>query len=251
MMELFARETGGEGPSVVFLHGFGGSHRDWNPVMQALDGRLHLIAYDLPGHGRSLGWPGAGPAKVAARAVLADLERRDVPPAHLVGHSMGGAVAMLAGLFAPERVASLTLLSPGGFGPEINGRLLRRLAEARDAGTLRLLLENMFGWGIPVPEEAVESAMALRATPGQSEMLSRIAGAMLEGGVQGEIPRDLMERLAMPVDVVWGTRDNVLPAAQAERLPAHLRVRLVEGAGHMLHHEACDLVARLVREAAV
>src|SRR5690606_18296524 len=129
------------------------------------------IAYDLPGHGGSLNYPGAGSAKTAANAVLDDLRSRGIERAHLVGHSMGGAVASLVALFDAKRVASLTLLAPGGFGPDINRRLLTRYAAAETREQLTACLEAMTGWYSPVPEETVEHLLTARAVPGQREML--------------------------------------------------------------------------------
>src|SRR5690606_15372767 len=124
----------------------------WGAIQERLASEAATLAYDLPGHGGSFSYEGAGPAKVAATAILADLDARGVASAHLVGHSMGGAIAALMAIFQPQRVASLTLLSPGGFGPEINQRLLKRYAAAADEAALLLCLEAMFGWFSAVPE---------------------------------------------------------------------------------------------------
>ncbi|MGT2467378.1 alpha/beta fold hydrolase [Mesorhizobium atlanticum] len=98
--------------------------------MRPLAAEARVLAYDLPGHSHSLQCEGMGGAKPAARAILADLAARQLTKVHLVGHSMGGAVATLMALADSGRVASLTLLAPGGFGPEINAALLRRYAAA-------------------------------------------------------------------------------------------------------------------------
>ena len=110
---LGARVMGNGGRTVVLLHGFGGSHSTWTDIQPALARDATVIAYDLPGHARSLDYPGAGPATVAAKAVAADLTAGGRGRVHLVGHSMGGAVATLIAMRSPERVASLTLLAPG------------------------------------------------------------------------------------------------------------------------------------------
>ena len=250
-MALFVSEMGtGQGAPVVLLHGFGGSHAAWEPIRRGLVGAARTLAYDLPGHGGSFDFPGAGPAKVAASAILADLEARGIPAAHLVGHSMGGAVAALMAILAPERAASLTLLAPGGFGPEINHRLLTRYAAAADAAALLPCLEAMFGWYSPVPDEAVAQLLAARAEPGRVEKLVEIAGGLAKDGRQGQLPRDRLEALAMPVAVVWGGLDNVLPARQAGQLPARFSLRLFPDLGHMLPEEAPGAMAAIVRETA-
>ena len=137
---------GGAGPkTIIFLHGFGACCEIWRDVMASLAAEARLLAYDLPGHGQSLECEGIGGAKPAARAILADLAARRLGKVHLVGHSMGGAIATLMALADPSRVASLTLLAPGGFGPEINAGLLRRYAAANGRKEIRACLAAMSG----------------------------------------------------------------------------------------------------------
>lgn len=250
-MALFVHETGGgEGAPVVLLHGFGGSHRIWSPIHERLAAQARVLAYDLPGHGGSFDHPEAGPAKVAANAILADLEARGIAAAHLVGHSMGGAIAALMALFQPARVASLTLLSPGGFGPEINHRLLSRYAGAADAAELAPYLEAMYGWFSAVPEGLAAELIAARAGPGRREKLAEMASGLAKDGRQGALPREKLAALASPVTVVWGGLDNVLPVRQADDLPAHWSLRLFPDLGHMLPEEAPDAMLEIIRETA-
>ncbi|MCP4318771.1 MAG: alpha/beta fold hydrolase [Hyphomicrobiales bacterium] len=132
---LFAVEEGqGESAPIVFLHGFGAGAHVWADVQNAFAGELHTLAYDLPGHGRSLNATGFERSRKMAGAITEDLAGRGVGKVHLVGHSMGGAVATLIALRTPDIVASMTLLAPGGYGPEINHCLLRRYAIGYNAG---------------------------------------------------------------------------------------------------------------------
>lgn len=250
-MTLFVKQAGaGEGAPVVLLHGFGSSHQVWAPIQERLAAETATLAYDLPGHGGSYPYEGAGPAKVAATAILADLEARGISAAHLVGHSMGGAIAALMAIFSPQRVASLTLLAPGGFGPQINQRLLKRYAAAEDEATLLLCLEAMFGWFSPVPEGLAADVIAARAAPGYRDALEEMAGGLARDGRQGMLPADRLQALAMPVTVVWGGLDNVLPARHTEALPSHYSVRLFPDLGHMLPQEAPDEMLDIVRHTA-
>ena len=248
METLFSDESGAGDEVIVLVHGFAGTHRAWAQIVPALATHHRVIAYDLPGHGASIDYPDAGPAKVAARAILADLAARGIARAHFAGHSMGGAVATLAAAFEPSRVASLSLLSPGGFGPEINQRLLARFAAASDETTVRLCLEGMFGWNSPVPEETVADALAQARDPVRRRKLIDIAGTLARDGVQGQIPREMIEALAMPVQLVWGLLDNLLPSSQAQGLPGRFRLHLLPGIGHMLPDEAPETVARLIED---
>ncbi|MER8373891.1 alpha/beta fold hydrolase [Mesorhizobium sp. M1406] len=244
---LFAAEQGVGSKAIVLLHGFGGCHDVWREVISSLAPATHTLAYDLPGHGLSLDFPAAGPAKVAARAVLADLSERRLRRVHLVGHSMGGAVAMLMALAEPGKVASLTLLAPGGIGQEINGPLLRRYAGAADRSEIRFCLAAMSGPSARPLDHTVDILWEMRGRPGQLEKLVEIAAAMTKDDRQGVIPHDRLDGLNIPVMVAWGTDDAVLPFTQAHDLPAHFHVHHVLEAGHMLAEEAPGLVAEIIR----
>jgi pyruvate dehydrogenase E2 component (dihydrolipoamide acetyltransferase) len=247
MAGLFAVEIGTSGTPIVLLHGFGGSHGAWGPAMERLAGERRCIAYDLPGHGRSLA-ERHGSAAVAARAVLADIAARGAGRVHLVGHSMGGAAAALAALMRPEAVASLTLLAPGGFGPEINHRLLRRFAAAREEMEIELLLEQFFGWEGGVPNGLAGEMARERARPGASEALLAIVETFFDGVAQKLLPVDDLARLGVPVKVLWGAQDRVLPTRQAHRLPGRIAVHIFEHVGHMLPQEVPDDAAALILE---
>lgn len=245
MTSLHVRSVG-SGPDLVLVHGFGGSHAVWGAIQDRLAGSARVHAVDLPGHADSLDYPGAGPAKVAASAILETMDALGVGPFHLAGHSLGGAVATLVALTAPDRVLSLALFAPGGCGPEINIRLLKRFAAARDPAALEAALENMVGFRHPVSTAAVELLRTQRDRPGQTEMLVGLAGKMTRDGRQGTIPRDQIAGLAMPVRVMWGMQDNVLPAHTADGLPENCRVERLAETGHMLIEEAPDAVEALL-----
>jgi pimeloyl-ACP methyl ester carboxylesterase len=246
--QLHAAEFFGDGgPVIVLLHGFAGHHEAWRPVQQALAVKARVLAYDLPGHGKSLTWPGAVTSKAASRAILADLAARGIERFHLAGHSMGGAIATLMALTEPSHLRSLTLFAPGGFGEEINIRLLRRYAAAKTIEELQACLEAMTGWTHPVDAEAVRAIAAMREAPGQTEKLAEIAASLARGGRQGVFAHDRLAGLPMPVSVAWGLLDPVLPVRQADGLPAHFALHFAPGAGHMLPEEVPELVAALIR----
>ncbi|CCV15933.1 alpha/beta fold hydrolase [Mesorhizobium sp. STM 4661] len=244
---LYAVERGTGPKTIVFLHGFGGCLDDWREVISTLAPGARTLAYDLPGHGLSLDFSEGGTAKTAARAILADLAARKIRRVHLTGHSMGGAAAVLMALAEPEKIASLTLLAPGGFGTEINGPLLRRYAAAADRNEIRACLAAMSGPQSPPSERIVDVHGEMRARPSQLQKLVEIAAAMTRDDRQGVIPRERLETLTMPVMVVWGTDDAVLPFTQADGLPAHFHLHHVLEAGHMLVEEAPGVIAETVR----
>ncbi|WP_274627951.1 alpha/beta fold hydrolase [Arvimicrobium flavum] len=248
MSDLFADLQGNEAqPPIVLLHGFGGFHRVWDEVRRELGPDFRTIAYDLPGHGASLGLRDAVSAKRASAAILADMAERAPGPFHLVGHSMGGAVAALMAMSQPERIASLNLLAPGGFGETISEPLLARFAAARTRDELAAALAPM-GHPLHRVEAADLDALArTRLVPGQTELLIELAATISRGGRQGAIPREQLAALMMPVTVVWGDDDAVLDPRHADDLPAHFTLRRVPDTGHMLPEEQPRLVADILR----
>ncbi|WP_048648396.1 alpha/beta fold hydrolase [Nitratireductor soli] len=247
---LYADDTGDSEDDgvLVLLHGFAGTHGVWDGVRAALPPGLRIIAYDLPGHGQSLSYPSAGKARATAGAVLNDLAERGVNRFHLAGHSFGGAVAVLAGLAAPGKLASLTLCAPGGFGSQINGAALAARAAARSETEMRAALTGMFGMQMRLPSLLVEQAMRLSSLPGQREKLIEISSLIASGDRQGAFPRDRLAVLPAPVHVVWGTLDAVLPIRQADHLPDGFVLHRLEGAGHMLPEEAPEALARIMAQ---
>lgn len=254
-MTLFAevRHLSSAETPLVLLHGFGGIGAVWAPVLRRLDPDLPLVVYDLPGHGRSLDADGVGHAGVMARAVLADLDRRGILSFHLCGHSMGGAIACLLALKAPDRVRSLTLLSPGGFGPQIHHDALRRYGSAVNEDELALGLAAMCAPGArPDPGELALLAAA-RCRPGATDRLMEILNSFLvqAGGQfgQGTLPLTSFEGLRIPTRLLWGEDDPILPVSQAANVWAGADVTLTAGAGHMLLDEVPEVVAAALEAA--
>ncbi|BDA85852.1 dihydrolipoamide acetyltransferase [Aureimonas sp. SA4125] len=238
----------GAGTSAIFLHGFGGAALSWDAIQPVIAADRPTLAFDLPGHGAAQDFPGFGPPKLAARAVIAELDRHAIVSAHLVGHSMGGAIAALVALFAPARVASLTLLAPGGFGPEIGASALDRIVRARSDAEMRdgLIGLGRAGWQ---PDETV-LALHRRVRASQSaEALAAIFALLFRGGVQGSLPLDAVAATGVPVRLIWGREDRITPFAQSGGVPAGFSLSALADAGHMLMDEAPGDVIAEIRQA--
>lgn len=238
--------SGTDETPVILLHGFGGDRQTWQNTQTALSAKKRSLAFDLPGHGEALDWPRIGNAGIAAKAVSQSLDALNLAKVNLVGHSMGGAVAALVALRDPDRIASLTLLAPGGFGPEINHRLLRRYATTTDTAGMEVLLEQFFGWEFRLPKYLARSVAESRAKPGATATLEAIVEEIVDGSVQKTLPRDELAALKMPIKVIWGTQDRVLPTRQAHKLPGIVATHIFERVGHMPHLEIPNEVTRLI-----
>lgn len=238
-------------PPLVLIHGFGGHAASWAKVLDRLPASLPVIAYDLPGHGRSLHAEGRGGAGRMAKAILADLQAQGLAGFHLAGHSMGGAVAALIGMRAGARLRSLTLIAPGGMGPDINADALERFAKARLTDEIAEVMRIMAAPDFAMPTSTLAALADDRARPGVTEALEETFAAMFTEETssvraQGTLPMELLETLIAPVAVLWGEEDAILPSHQMDRLPQHFEKIRLPGKGHMLLDEAPDAVAELL-----
>ncbi len=185
-----------------------------------------------------------------AKALLEEFDRRGLSRVHLCGHSLGGAVAALIALRAPERVVSLTLLAPGGFGPGINGEALASWRDARTKAELVGALQALAAPGFRSSDAFIDRLEEARALAGSAEALASIYRSMFSGdsSTQGVLPVTDLGRLPMPVIVLWGTADAILPVSQTQSLPSHVQVQLLPGAGHMLIEERPAEVVRVLAQ---
>jgi pimeloyl-ACP methyl ester carboxylesterase len=234
------------GIPLVLLHGFGGHAASWAPVIETIPKDIRILAFDLPGHAGSLNYPGFGSPRVAALAVLAELEARSIPKAHVAGHSMGGAIAALMAMEKPEVIASLTLIAPGGFGPEMDQSALKTFAEATNPADLSKAYAAMMANGA-VPDTAMISQLTtVRAAPGQREALMHVLAKISRGQGQGELPLVRLVEGIFPVTLLWGDEDRTVPFAQSANAPDWFSRVNLPGKGHMLIDEAPDAVAHAI-----
>jgi len=241
--------AGQDGDVVLLVHGYGGDRNSWLFLQEPLAARYRVYALDLPGHGTSAKDVGEGSLSVLADAVTGVLDALGAERAHLVGHSMGGAVALAAAARDPVRIASLTLIAPSGFGPEINAGYLRGFADAQTRRELKAVIGQLFDDESLVTRQLVDDLLAYKRLDGVDEALHALADTLLDGEAQrGDSAASLVAiGGAAPVTVIWGRADRIIPAAQAESVAGAVR-HLIDGAGHMPHMERPAEVQAAVEE---
>jgi pimeloyl-ACP methyl ester carboxylesterase len=249
----------GRGPPMLLLHGIGNSAQTWAGVLDRLAAHHTVIAPDLLGHGSS-DKPRADYSIAAYANGMRDLLTvLDVERATVVGHSLGGGIAMQFAYQFPERVERLVLVGSGGLGPEMSASL--RLASLPGAEAVLTLLSaasapvrlglravdavgSLLG-ATPVRDvaEVGEAVLALRDVEARRAFLHTLRGvADTRGQLITAVDRLYLAN-AVPMLVIWGSRDPIVPAAHAEtvrRLVPTARVEVFEGAGHWPHLDRPD-----------
>ena len=248
-----AYRTAGSGPPVVLVHGIGDSSATWEPVITALARRHLVIAPDLLGHGHS-DKPRADYSVAAYANGIRDLLGvLDVERATLVGHSLGGGVAMQFAYQFPERTERLVLVGSGGAGPDVTP-VLRAMTLPGAAillgllqlPTARLQVDAVVGLlrvlGTDLGQDAPDLLRMLDALPDATARAAfiRTLRAVVDwrGQVVTMLDRCYLTR-GMPTLLVWGERDAVVPVAHAHRAHAAMpgsRLEIFAGAGHFPFH---------------
>jgi pyruvate dehydrogenase E2 component (dihydrolipoyllysine-residue acetyltransferase) len=241
--------AGADGDVILLVHGYGGDRNSWLFLQEPMAAKYRVYALDLPGHGTSGKDVGDGTLDVLADAVAGVLDALGAARAHLVGHSMGGAVALAVAARDPGRIASLTLIAPAGFGAEINAGYLRGFAEAQTRRELKPVVSQLFADESLVTRQLVDDLLAYKRLDGVSDALHALLDTMLDGDAQRPDSTAALAATgsAVPVTVVWGRADRIIPAVQAEAVAGAVR-RFVDRAGHMPHMERPGEVQAAIEE---
>jgi pyruvate dehydrogenase E2 component (dihydrolipoamide acetyltransferase) len=240
----------GDGDDVVVLvHGYGGDKGSWQFVQEPVATGRRVYALDLPGHGASSKDVGDGSLDLLAGAVLGFLDELAIERAHLVGHSLGGAVVVTAAAAAPDRIPSLTLLAPAGFGSPPDAEYLRGFQAAESRRDLKPLLGRLFADDKYVTRQLVEDLLRSKRIDGVAPALETLLGTLLDGDAQAIDCITVLRSLDVPTVILWGSDDRILPVPEAATVEAVATLRLVPGAGHMAHVEQPDAVVKAIEEA--
>lgn len=246
--ESWGEEVSGRRP-VLLLHGFTGSVEAWGRVPAHLARRRRVLAVDLPGHGRSplAPDPREHRMEVVHTRLLRTLDRHGVDEAVWIGYSMGGRVALGAGVRHPERVAALVL---EGASPGLETEEARRARRRQDEARARRLeeegLEAFVDRWMALPIFATQRRLPdeVREAERRRRLRGRAAGlaASLRGLGTGSQPSfwDDLGGLERPVLLLTGSEDRkyeALAARMEGELPG-ARHRSVQGVGHAVHLEA-------------
>jgi pyruvate dehydrogenase E2 component (dihydrolipoamide acetyltransferase) len=236
----------GEGAeTIVLVHGFGGDLDNWLFNIEALAGKARVYALDLPGHGQSTKALREPSLEGLSRALIAFMDVVGIDSAHLVGHSMGGAVALQTALDAAERVKSLTLISSAGLGSEINGAYIDGFVAAANRRNLKPVIEQLFDDPNLVSRQLLDDLLKYKRLDGVGEALSSLASTLFANGQQATVLARDLAGMQQPALVIWGANDRIIPSSHAAAL-GNARVEVIEGAGHMVQMEKANRVNEMI-----
>ncbi len=255
----------GTGPAVLFIHGLASSSRSWGRLVDTLADEYRIIAPDLHGHGESAK-PMGDYSLGAHAATLRDLlDRLEIDTVTLVGHSLGGGIAMEFCYLFPERVSGLVLVASGGLGRAVSPLLRAATLPGAEwvlpviaSGWVRTRAEAVgrsltrTGWrpGRDITE-AWRSFASLADGESRRAFLATTRSVIDPGGQTVSAHTHLPASIDIPTLVVWGTQDRMIPTWHAttahEAFPG-CRIELFEGAGHFPHLDEPERFAEVLRD---
>jgi pimeloyl-ACP methyl ester carboxylesterase len=262
-----AFRVAGTGPAILLIHGIGDNSTTWDTVQSKLAQRFTVIAPDLLGHGKS-DKPRADYSVAAYANGMRDLlSVLDIEQVTVVGHSLGGGVAMQFAYQFPQLVERLILVGAGGVTKDVNIALriasvpmgsealaLLRLPMVLPAlqviGRVGGALFGSTGVGRDLPE--VVRILADLPEPTASSAFARTLRAVVDwrGQVVTMLDRCYLTE-SVPVQLIWGSRDSVIPVEHAKMAHSAMpgsQLEVFEGSGHFPFHDDPDRFVELVEK---
>jgi pimeloyl-ACP methyl ester carboxylesterase len=253
----------GSGPALLLLHGITDSSATWEGVAPSLAEHFTLIAPDLLGHGESATPRGDYSLGAHASGVRDVLTALGIDSATVVGHSLGGGIAMQFAYQFPERTERLVLVSSGGLGREVHLLLRAAALPGADFVLPALTSAGLIGVGRGVggllkrlriaPSDdllVLAQGFASLDNAGSRQAFLHTVRAVIEPSGQRVSARDRLNLAGvLPSLIVWGERDSIIPvehgAAAHEAMPGS-RFEVFSGAGHMPHDADPERFAALL-----
>ncbi|MET0443162.1 MAG: alpha/beta fold hydrolase [Pseudorhodoplanes sp.] len=245
---LHVRDSGPKSaPAVILIHGFGSSLHTWEKWAEALQSAHRVVRFDLPGSGLSEpDSTGRYDDDRTMEVIVSMMDRLGIAKAAFVGNSIGGRMAWKFAALHPERVTKLVLVSPDGFASK-GFEYGKKPKVPVMAHAMRYILPRTFlrsslapAYGNPalLTEDVVDRYYEMMLAPGsRSALIARMEQTVLRD------PVPLLRQIRVPVLLVWGDKDAMIPVANAADYLRELpQARLVTfpGLGHVPHEEAPD-----------
>jgi pimeloyl-ACP methyl ester carboxylesterase len=243
----------GHGPLVVLLHGIAGSSTTWERVIPRLQGHYRVVAPDLLGHGGSAKPPGDYSLGAYANAVRDLLAALGDTRGTIVGHSLGGGVALQFAYQYPERCERLVLVSSGGLGPELHVLLRAAALPGADlvlpwlspvaSRTIAAMAKAFGRLGFRESADLAEtwrSFVSLAEPEARRAFLATVRELIEPRGQRVSALEKLYLVADLPILILWGERDPLIPVSHARRahdITPGSRLEIFPGAGHYPHLE--------------
>lgn len=248
MSSIAFKTLGGEGEDIVLIHGFGSDRLSWlgnSPALMTI-GRVHAL--DLPGHGESDAEVADGSAGKLAEIVADLLIKQGLVRFHLIGHSLGGAIALILAARQPKIVSSLTLIAPAGIGRGVDQSFAADYAALDDLEAALTLMRRLVVRPQLINKMTAQRVLAQLGRDGVRDAVRRIGAALPESERQAQSAALAVAVSDIPRSIIWGQQDaiNALDDKRLQSFGGDAHV--IPDTGHLPHIEDAKRVNGLLLE---
>ncbi|MBA8820280.1 acetoin dehydrogenase dihydrolipoyllysine-residue acetyltransferase subunit [Ochrobactrum sp. P6BS-III] len=237
----------GEGTPIVLLHGFASDHNNWRGLFAGTQWQQPLLAIDLPSHGAS-SLDLVENLDAIAERVEATIRQLNLSQTIVVGHSFGAAVSTRLAVRGNIDIRALGLFSPAGLGPEINSGFVENFIKAKSKESVTPWLHELVHAKDVISDAFIYAVVHQRQNQSLSDAMGAFAKQFFADGTQTiSIANDLAS-LEIPVRVVFGKQDRILPFKHSRNLPDNVALHAFDACGHMPHLEKRALSLRILQE---
>ena len=236
--------------TILCIHGFGSDRSVWSFNVPAMTGGRTVYALDLPGHGESQPGLESGSLDELVAIVAGFIDRLGLSRVHLIGHSLGAAIALRLAADRPAFAAGLMLVAPAGIGAAVDEAFLDAFLAMPSPEAAQPVLARLVAKPSLIGPEMAAGVWRHNQEPGVAETLAAIAGNAIRLDLARGGLRQTLLSLEVPVEVIWGREDAIIPATSADGLPERLPVHRVDGAGHLVQMEKSPIVNRIMADQA-
>ena len=243
-LEVFCEKP--EEETILFVHGFGGDLNSWSYNQVELSTHFNTISLDLPGHGGSALEVDSGNVSDLSEILISFFEKKEINQAHLVGHSLGGAISLLMAYRMPEIFKTLTLICPVLPGCETNTEFLEGFIYADSRKQMRNVVSELYANPKVVNRNFIDETLKSRRFDGAKQALSKIkeANFLPSGEVSFQLPS--LEAIKAPIQIIQGSEDKIIKFSGNDLLSSNIKIHELNASGHMPQMEEHNQVNKII-----
>ncbi len=238
----FIKNINSNKENILFIHGFGGDLNNWMFNQNDLSERFNTYAIDLPGHGMSEKKIHNSTLDELANLISSFCIANDVKSVNLVGHSFGAGISIKTASLYPDLINTLTLISPIGLGKEIDSAYIENFINAESRRDLKKEIEKLYYNSDIITRDMLNEVLKFLRIDNVQTTLSKIQNEIIINGEQKNNLIDEINSIKVPICVVWGKEDQIIPSNHHQVLNDKIKIIIEKDCGHMAHIEKPSLV---------